>query len=595
MIKFPYGISDFHLMRKERYLYLDRTASIPELENSGRQLLFLRPRRFGKSLLLSTLVNYYDLLTANDFPMLFGDLAIGQNPTSEHNQYLILRWDFSKVSAQGDTHQIRQNLFDHLNATIKECAAKYRDFLKGEVTISTTNAFASLESLTSVVQNSGYSLYLFIDEYDNFANEILMHDGRDHQRYLELLAGEGIVKTLFKVIKASASEGKISRVFITGVSPVALSDMTSGYNVATNIYLEPRFNALCGVTQDELRGLLDQLIPVAIHDLDQAHSLLDMMRRFYNGYRFCENLNLPLVYNPTLSFYFLRYYQEHGDMPRQMLDGNLAMDAGRLRYIAQLPAGRNVIVTMLDDTQPSTLIQLETSFGVAQLQRVQQDPRYMVSLLYFFGVLTIANVDSMGRLVLAIPNLVIRGLYLEQLREQILPQLNDQITAQQLAEQFFQSADLAPLVHFIETKYFKVLDNRDYRWSNELTIKTTFLSLLFNDLFYIMDSEAVIERRYSDLTMIIRPNMRRYPQLKDFVFEFKYLSLAEVRLSAEQIRSLSREDLALLPIVQQVMQEALSQLQTYRQALDAKYQEPQRLCTFAVVALGFERVLWQRA
>ncbi|WP_308873545.1 PD-(D/E)XK nuclease domain-containing protein [Thiothrix subterranea] len=224
---------------------------------------------------------------------------------------------------------------------------------------------------------------------------------------------------------------------------------------------------------------------------------------------------------------------------------------------------------------------------------MQHDPTYMLSLLYFFGVLTIADVDGMGRLVLAIPNLVIRGVYVEQLKEQTLPRFEDQQTAQHLAENFYQTADLQPLVEFVENKYFAVFSNRDYRWSNELTVKTAFMTLLFNDLYYIMDSEAVIQRRYSDLLMIIRPNMRRFPLLKDIVLEFKYVSLADAKLTAEQVRGQSRETLAALPVVQTAMQAALTQLRDYRQALETKYQQPERLHCLAVVALGFERVLWE--
>jgi hypothetical protein len=593
MIQFPYGISDFHLIRTKGYLYLDRTTAIPDLEAVGRQLVFLRPRRFGKSLLLSTLANYYDRHTADEFPALFGDLAIGKNPTAERNQYLILRWDFSKISGQGDIEQIKRNLFEHINVAVEEFVEKYRNTLTSAVTVLPHNAIASFESLAGVVKNSGHTLYLLIDEYDNFANEILTSDPHDRVRYHDLLEGEGVLKTLFKVIKASASEGKISRVFITGVSPVVLSDMTSGYNVATSIYLDERFNALCGVSQDELALLLQQILQAHQQDTSQAADILDVMRRFYNGYRFCEVLTLPLLYNPTLSFYFLRHYQQNGDMPRQMLDGNLAMDAGRIRYIANLPVGAAVIDQILDETRSTPLRQLETGFGVEQLQRVQHDPSYMLSLLYFFGVLTIADVDGMGRLVLAIPNLVIRGLYVEQLKEQTLPRFEDQQTAQHLAEDFYQTADLQPVVEFVENKYFTVFSNRDYRWSNELTVKTAFMTLLFNDLYYIMDSEAVIQRRYSDLLMIIRPSMRRFPLLKDIVLEFKYVSLADAKLTAEQVRNQSRETLAALPVVQTAMQAALTQLRDYRQALETKYQQPERLHCLAVVALGFERVLWE--
>lgn len=593
MIQFPYGISDFHWIRSNGLLYLDRTHHIPALETSGNQLVFLRPRRFGKSLLLSMLGNYYDIQTTGEFTTLFGDLAIGQQPTAEHNRYMVLRWDFSEVSPLGNVQQIKQNLFDHMNAVMGVFLQRYAPLLKFPVTLDAANALASFKQLVGSVANSGYKLYLLIDEYDNVANEVLMHDTADEQRYRELLQGEGILKTLFKVIKASAGEGSIARVFITGVSPVVLSDMTSGYNVSSSIYLEEEFNALCGISEVELAAVVQQVTQGHQESTQQAAEVMDTLRRFYNGYRFCLDPRQATVYNPTLCFYALRHYQKKAQLPEQMLDGNLAMDAGRIRYMAHLPVGASVIARILDETQATTLMQLENQFGVEQLQRVQHDPAYMLSLLYFFGVLTIADVDGMGRLVLAIPNLVIRGLYVEQLKEQTLPRFEDQQTAQQLAENFYQSADLQPVAEFVENKYFAVFSNRDYRWSNELTVKTAFLTLLFNDQYYMMDSEAAIQRRYSDLLMIIRPNMRRYPLLKDYILEFKYISLADVKLSAEQVRHQTRAESANLPIVQTAMQAAVSQLQAYRQALETKYREPHRLHCMAVVAIGFERVVWQ--
>ena len=459
MIRFPYGISDFHRIRSNHYLYLDRTAMLSELEEAGRQLIFLRPRRFGKSLLLSTLANYYDIKTADEFDALFGDLVVGRQPTAEKNQYLILRWDFSQVSAQGDIEQIKRNLFQHVNTAIEGFLGKYHHYLTAPVTLHDDNAIASLNSLTNAVQNSGHNLYLLIDEYDNFANDVLMQDASDEQRYRELLQGEGILKTLFKVIKGSASEGKISRVFITGVSPVVLSDMTSGYNVATTIYFDPVLNDICGITQPELNTLVDQVLDECEHDDEHKASVLDTMQKFYNGYRFCHDNDKPLIYNPTLCFYFLRHYQRECQAPRQILDGNLAMDAGRIRYIASLPKGQRVIEQILDDEHPLELQQLEDQFGVEMLHRVQQDARYMISLMYFFGVLTIHNASMLGKPVLGIPNLVIQGLYVERLKRQVLPDPQDDITAEHLAEQFYQDSDLQPIIDFMETKYFRVFNN----------------------------------------------------------------------------------------------------------------------------------------
>nr|CAA6821893.1 MAG: PD-(D/E)XK nuclease superfamily protein [uncultured Thiotrichaceae bacterium] len=601
MIKFPYGHSDFHSLRTEGYLYLDRTQHIAELEASGKQLIFLRPRRFGKSLLLSTLENYYDINRVEDFDTLFGDLDIGRNPTSEKNQYMVLRWDFSKVSAQGDTATIRHNLFDHINQTISGFQDDYQSQLRSTINITPHNAIASFDALAQAVASSGYKLYLLIDEYDNFANEVLMQvHNSSQQRYEELVQSEGILKTLFKSIKANASEGKIGRVFTTGISPVVLSDMTSGYNVATNIYLTPKFNALCGISHDELAEITTQVSKTCQQE-DGLPATLDTLRTFYNGYRFCSDSQQDCVYNPTLVFYFLRDYQEYCSPPERILDGNLAMDAGKIRYIAGLPNGESIIRQIIDE-QPALVLDaledrfgveaLEDRFGVEALREMQSGQKFMLSLLYYFGVLTISGRSALGELAFGVPNLVIRSLYVEELRKRVLPDAQDGDKVQHLARDFYRTADLQPLAEFMENQYFRVFSNRGYRWSNELTIKTAFLTLLFNDNFYIMDSEPALARGYSDLTLIVRPNMRQYA-LQDIVLEFKYLSLADVGLSGEVVRGLSREEADRLPVVQAAIQGALVQLRQYRDVLVAKYQEPERLRCLAVVAIGFERVVWE--
>ena len=584
MLRFPYAISDFHALRTQGYLYLDRTTAIPDLEAAGKQLVFLRPRRFGKSLLLSMLAHYYDINMAGEFAALFGGLAINQQPTAEHNQYLMLRFDFSKVSAKGNVDDIQRSLFIHLNLAIQDFMQRYQPLLKHGVTIM-EDALGSLQSVMDAVKNSGYAIYLLIDEYDNFANEVLVHDVGNRQRYSDLLESEGVVKTLFKIIKAGASEGKIARVFITGVSPLVLSDMTSGYNVATSIYLEPRFNALCGISHAELEGLVAEVMQACGQDATQQADVLNTMKQFYNGYRFCEQPDSALLYNPTLAFYFLRHYQMEGKPPRQLLDGNLAMDASRIRYIANLPGGESVIGNILDEQNPVLLPYLENQFGVEQLHRLQHDARYMVSLLYFFGVLTISGLGgALEELRLDVPNRVIYALYVETLREKTLPDLAQRREVEGLAKQFYQTADLQPLADYLETSYFKAFNNRDYRWGNELTIKAAFMSLLFDDTYYIMDSEAALQRRYVDLLMIIRPDMRRLAVLKDVVLEFKYLSLADVGLTAEGVRRQSRETLQQIPVVQTALQAALLQLRDYQQVLVEKYRELQRLRCLAVVA-----------
>ncbi|EIJ36852.1 AAA family ATPase [Thiothrix nivea] len=592
MIRFPYGISNFQRIREAGFLYLDRTRHIATLEEAGEQLVFLRPRRFGKSLWLSTLANYYDIKTADQFDVLFGGLEAGRTPTPERNSYLILRWDFSKVSAQGKIEQIKSSLFKHLNETIKAFNRDYANFLQSSVDID-EDALASFQSACNIVGSSGQRIYLLIDEYDNFANEVLVRDPHNSRRYQDLLEGEGILKSLFKIIKGSAAEGKIGRVFITGVSPLVLADMTSGYNVATDISQQARFNSLCGITQAELDGLVTNVLQHCGHEENQREGLLQTLKQFYNGYRFCEQMEKPLLYNPILCFHFLRHYQDECTAPRQMLDGNLMMDAARIRYLAGQPSGKGVVERILDEENTITLDVLESRFGVEKLADLQQDERYLLSLLYYFGVLTIVDTDMLGKLTLGIPNLVTRALYVEELRQRILPAPKDRIAVANMAEAFYQSAELQPLADYLEQSYFSAFNNRDYAWSNELTIKTAFLTLLFNDIYYVVDSETALQRRYADLVLMIRPSMRRYPTLKDIVLEFKYLSLKTLGLSGEQVRGQSRESLTQLPAVKAALHEALQQLQHYRDVLAEKYREPERLHCLAVVALGFDRVVWQ--
>lgn len=238
MIKFPYGIGDFEKIITEDYFYIDRTDRIRLIEKLGETLLFLRPRRFGKSLLLSILENYYDVTKADRFEELFGHLAIGQQPTPSHNQYIILRWNFSLVDPHGELEAIQKSLYDHLNSGIYACARWYADLLPYNVQIDRSNALFSLESLLAAVRASSYKLYLLIDEYDNFANEVLMA-GRaaSTTRYQTFIEGEGMLKTVFKTNKAGTEGRGIDQVFLAGVSPIVMSDVTSGFNIFENLSL----------------------------------------------------------------------------------------------------------------------------------------------------------------------------------------------------------------------------------------------------------------------------------------------------------------------------------------------------------------------
>jgi hypothetical protein len=592
-MKFPYGIADFYQVRTGGYFYVDRTTAIPTLEDAGLQLLFLRPRRFGKSLLLSMLENYYDLAKADEFERLFGSLAIGSNPTPKHNQYFVLKWDFSNVNPHGAPEVVERSLHTYLNGRIANFAAYYEGRLARPIDINPHDGLASFQSLLTAVQLTPHRLYLLIDEYDNFANEILMGAGQD--RYASLLRGEGMLKTVFKAIKSAATGGGVERVFITGVAPIVMSDMTSGYNVAENIYLAPEFDDLCGFTETEIS---DAVKLVATHcqlSASEAEAVLTTMRQYYNGYRFSP-VQQDLIYNPTLALYFLKYYQNHCAPPTNMLDSNLAMDRNKLSYIAALPGGAEVLVQALHDETTVSVQTLADRFGVEDVIAAHKDRRFLISLLYYFGVLTLAGHNKFGQLQLQIPNLVIRKLYVERIQALLLPESAAQNEGQRAAEILYESGNPQPLCDFIEQRYFRVFSNRDYLHANELTIKTAFLTLLFNDLLYIMDSETPVGRRYADLTMIVRPDARQY-QICDLLLECKFVKLGELGLSGEAVRALSQAELTALPQVQTKLAEARAQLPAYRHEVEARYQsimnQPLRWRAFAVVAVGFERLVWE--
>ena len=587
-MKFPYAVSDFGKLITQGHFYQDRTDRIPLLEEAGYQLVFIRPRRFGKSLLLSMLEHYYDVNRADQFATLFGKLAIGQNPTPLHNQYLVLTWDFSVVKAQGTLREIEAALHQHVNDRLAQFSARYAARLTQPITLHPTDAVSSLESARFAAQQSGTAIYLLIDEYDNFANDVLMAK-REQADYERLLYGEGELKRLFKTVKAGAGRG-IDRVFITGVSPIVLSDMTSGYNVGEDIYLKAAFNDLCGFTEAEIAVVLERLAAEGQGGTWSPAEALDLMRTFYNGYCFSED-GRERLYNPTLSLYFLKALQTEGHYPREMLDENLAMDRGKLSYIAELPHGEEVLAQALNGEEGILIPRLAKRFGVADVLTAVKDQPFMASLLYYFGILTLTGVGILDKPILNIPNLVARALYVERLRERWLPTYEDRQTIPRLAETVYLTGDLAPLVEFIEQRYFPILSNRDYRWSNELMVKLAFLTLLFDDRLYMMVSETEMDHGYIDLSLIVRTD-RRMTQALDLLLEFKYVSLKDLNLTGEQVREQSRDALAALPVVRRALEAAGNQAQRYGAALSERYglTDPR---LYAVVGIGLERVVWQ--
>ncbi len=590
MIKFPYGFSDFYLLRSEKYFYIDRTTHIKFIEEAGNQLLFLRPRRFGKSLLLSMLENYYDVAKADDFDKLFGNLAIGKNPTPIHNKYLVMKWDFSNISPVGDSKQIENSLSNYLNERFQDFANYYQSILQISISINSSNPIASFLSLLRAVRTTPYKLYIFIDEYDTNANEVMMGGNQiSNSRYDALTSAESSLKTLFKAVKSASSGQGLERVFITGVSPVLMTDITSSYNVAKDIYLRSEFNDLCGFRESELASIVNNIAKECDLTSTKAEQALTLMKDFYDGY--CFNYRKTEdIYNPTLALYFLDNFQQECQFPRKMLDNNLAMDRGKLSYVSSLLNGESVIFQALNENPPLSLFELADRFGIQDMLSANKDTQFIVSLLYYLGILTLNGETELGQLRFKIPNLVARKLYVERLFEMHLTKSEREQTGK-LAEDFFQTGDLQAICDFMEQHYFKVFDNRDYKLANELTIKTAFLTVLFNDVLYVMDSEFSTGRRYVDLSMMIRPERRKFP-IFDFILEFKYISLSEVNLSGKELRSMSIDKLKALALVKKNAADAKKQLLSYNASLQNKYGDELKLKLLSVVAVGFDRLVW---
>ncbi|MEM7127212.1 MAG: AAA family ATPase [Chloroflexota bacterium] len=626
MLKYPYAIRDFDKLISGGFIYLDRTSYIRVMEEWGFELLFMRPRRFGKSLWLSTLMHYYDLAKADDFERLFGHLDIGQNPTPLHNKYMVMRWDFSHVASHGPIEQIETALHKHVNDRITRFAADYRTLLGSQINIDPNNALSSFQSLLTSVDVSGHQLYLFIDEYDNFANEVMMASkeavgngngiyhysaAERHQRYIALVEGEGLFKTFFKNLKSAGSGDGLDRIFMTGVSPIVLNDVSSGANVFTDLSWQPDVNALCGFTADEVQMLVAQVVDECKLPAADADRITHLLENYYNGSRFVDNfhhsvrnqtLTYPKVYNPTLTFHFLRELQATGDYPHQMMDQNLVPDDSKLEYIGEFEQGKALLEKALAGTEPVLVETVRRKFKVRDLFNANLQEDALGVLLCYLGSLTPINNRPDNSVILEIPNLVIRKLYAERvLALQVNEDAAKMNTGRKATSQLFIDGDIGPLCDFVEENLLPIYDNRDAKYYNELTVKTQFMTLLYNNQLYLMDSEPELEQQYGDLSMLVRLGMQGRG-LKDILIEFKYIPLSKVtkaqdgkrvRMDGEAVKAAVRDELLAVDVVTEQMTKARSQLQTYRKILLKKYQDELNLHTFVVVAVGMKRILWE--
>jgi hypothetical protein len=491
----------------------------------------------------------------------------------------------------GGAIEIQKSLFNHINAAIRSFSIYYLHMLSERIEIDSDDAINSIKSMMDATRQTPYPVYLLIDEYDNFANEVMMDMSEGLKIYESLVYEKGPLKTLFKAVKSLSVSTGFARTFITGVSPVVLSDITSGYNIAEDIYLNPQFNTLCGFREEEFQSALSTIADHCQFDKNQVAPTLNMMRTWYNGYRFAADAREP-VYNPTLALYFMKYFQQTCSCPRKMLDANLSTDRGKLEYFAELSAGSQMLLDIINNAESIVIPDVIDRFGIKEmLSANSKDQEFLASYLYYFGVLTLEGFSETLQMVLKVPNLVMKGLYLDRIKAMLLPEPAVRDAGRMAAEKLYMHGEMQPLCDFVEQRYFKVFNNRDYRWANELTVKTAFLTLLYNDILYVMDSEKEINRRYADLTIIRRPDMMQV-KVFDLLIEFKFVSLADAGLSGEDAGALSLDALKSIPAMVEKMANTRIQVEQYGESLNRKYGNLNLKC-YAVVSLGFERIWWE--
>ena len=401
--KIPYGMTDFERIILENYYYVDKTQYIAKVEKVTSFFFFVRPRRFGKSLFLNMLGLYYDINQKDKFEKIFGNLYIGKHPTPDRNKYLVLTLNFSSVAANMDRLEETFNTyckivmdgFAERNAHLlgKEAVEKLHELKTGD---------ALLGSLCQSAQNKGQKIYLILDEYDNFANNILVDYGNN--RYRSITHGSGFFRSFLKVVK-DYSSSVIERIFLTGVSPVTMDDLTSGFNIADNYSSNSAFNNMIGFNEYEVRALIDYY-KSCIELPHSTDELIDIMKPWYDNYCFSiDSLDEPPMYNSDMVLYFMNRYLLNKRIPNNMLDANIRTDYNKLRHLIHVDKtfGENASVVQEIVEKGSTTGIIIDSFPAEDIVKT----RNFKSLLYYYGMLTISGME-MGEPILSVPNWAVR-------------------------------------------------------------------------------------------------------------------------------------------------------------------------------------------
>ena len=410
--RIPYGWADFRAIRLEQRLYVDKTRFLHSLEEE-RYAFLIRPRRMGKTCWVSLLENYYDRMGADEFEAVFGGTDIGRHPTENRHRYVILRFNFSAFKNALDTldHYFEEYCQLVVRHALERNADLFPEAARRHIR-SSSSVNGQLNELFLYAGDHGIRLYVLIDEYDNFANTVLAYHGAE--AYQSFTHGGGFYRNFFATLKAGAekSRGGLERLFITGVSPITMDDVTSGFNIGKNISLRPEFNDMLGFTEEEVRGLLEIYRDHGVFN-QEVEAALEVMREWYNGYRFSEEVEGDL-YNTDMVLYFLDESMPNKGAPRELIDTNVRIDYGKLRHLLTVNRQLNGNFDLLRHiiAEEVTDSDIQVSFPLDRLDRREN----FLSLLFYFGLLSIREVVH-GVSRLGIPNQTVKRLMYGYLRD----------------------------------------------------------------------------------------------------------------------------------------------------------------------------------
>ena len=545
--KIPYGVARFEDVRNENLYYADKTPYLPLLEDTGNYLFLIRPRRFGKSLFVSMLQAYYDIAKTDRFDRLFEGLWIHQHPTPLKNAFQVIYFDFSLIGTSGDMAALERNFNMYCNLILDRFADNYSSFY-GEKFVRTVKelqeARDKLNYINIQAKDKGYPLYLIIDEYDNFTNVILSDGSKDLFR--NLTHASGFYREYFKLFKAM-----FNRVFLIGVSPVTLDDLSSGYNIDWNISQDPRFNAMLGFSEAEVREMFHyyqengKLRPEA-----DIEAMMAEMKPWYNNYCFSPDcLEDERLYNCDMVLYYLRHQVLYGRAPREMVDKNIRTDYKKLKMLADIDRGnqrenRMSVIEEIAATGTVTMT-LKTSFPA---EYVTDDSNFR-SLLYYYGLLTMDQ--SLGRrLKMVIPNHCVQEQYWSFMRDYFNRSVRmDTLSLEDEMDRMTFEGEWQPWIERIATAYKANSSIRD-SILGEHNLQGFFKAYLALNNLYLVEPEIELNYGYSDFLLL--PDKVRYPEIAhSYILELKYVpptaSDAQVaeksREADEQLAKYSRDNI----------------------------------------------------